>query len=136
MPTELRSPRAKMRPPDPSRLNRVTAARIESPASSTHTLHDEPAATYMKLSGPITSVRVPWPPLGRPDTKVSGVVVPGSSRFTAVCSAKYIVSPRNAMPRSEEHTSELQSRLHLVCRLLLEKKKKTDPSMSIRVGRS
>src|SRR2546429_3585242 len=28
------------------------------------------------------------------------------------------------MRRSEEHTSELQSRLHLVCRLLLEKKKK------------
>src|SRR3989449_8062499 len=27
--------------------------------------------------------------------------------------------------RSEEHTSELQSRLHLVCRVLLEKKKKT-----------
>src|SRR2546422_7306234 len=30
--------------------------------------------------------------------------------------------------RSEEHTSELQSRLHLVCRLLLEKKKKTKAS--------
>src|SRR2546429_2240826 len=29
-------------------------------------------------------------------------------------------------PRSEEHTSELQSRLHLVCRLLLEKKKTSD----------
>src|SRR2546429_7037094 len=29
--------------------------------------------------------------------------------------------------RSEEHTSELQSRLHLVCRLLLEKKKKYTP---------
>src|SRR2546422_4169931 len=29
-----------------------------------------------------------------------------------------------AVRRSEEHTSELQSRLHLVCRLLLEKKKK------------
>src|SRR3712207_2567598 len=28
-------------------------------------------------------------------------------------------------PRSEEHTSELQSRQYLVCRLLLEKKKKT-----------
>src|SRR2546422_8606559 len=28
------------------------------------------------------------------------------------------------LKRSEEHTSELQSRLHLVCRLLLEKKKK------------
>src|SRR3989442_8595212 len=29
-------------------------------------------------------------------------------------------------PRSEEHTSELQSRPHLVCRLLLEKKKKKE----------
>src|SRR2546429_4955950 len=32
--------------------------------------------------------------------------------------------------RSEEHTSELQSRLHLVCRLLLEKKKKKKPKYS------
>src|SRR5256884_6729388 len=31
---------------------------------------------------------------------------------------------REIVERSEEHTSELQSRLHLVCRLLLEKKKK------------
>src|SRR5216684_8832121 len=31
---------------------------------------------------------------------------------------------RRSWTRSEEHTSELQSRLHLVCRLLLEKKKK------------
>src|SRR5687768_18154559 len=32
--------------------------------------------------------------------------------------------PERDRDRSEEHTSELQSRLHLVCRLLLEKKKK------------
>src|SRR2546422_6294798 len=32
--------------------------------------------------------------------------------------------------RSEEHTSELQSRLHLVCRLLLEKKKKKERTIS------
>src|SRR2546422_8062654 len=32
---------------------------------------------------------------------------------------------RGRGPRSEEHTSELQSRLHLVCRLLLEKKKRS-----------
>src|SRR2546422_2775761 len=32
--------------------------------------------------------------------------------------------PASLRVRSEEHTSELQSRLHLVCRLLLEKKKK------------
>src|SRR5687768_17630003 len=36
--------------------------------------------------------------------------------------------------RSEEHTSELQSRLHLVCRLLLEKKKQicTEPRPTVR----
>src|SRR2546422_5076227 len=33
--------------------------------------------------------------------------------------------------RSEEHTSELQSRLHLVCRLLLEKKKKTKDTTTL-----
>src|SRR3989337_410177 len=41
-------------------------------------------------------------------------------------------SPRprpSAPPRSEEHTSELQSRYHLVCRLLLEKKKEDDAGL-------
>src|SRR2546422_8302222 len=36
-------------------------------------------------------------------------------------------------PRSEEHTSELQSRLHLVCRLLLEKKKKNKPNVVLTI---
>src|SRR5256712_9582584 len=36
-----------------------------------------------------------------------------------------------APPRSEEHTSELQSRSDLVCRLLLEKKKKTATSILV-----
>src|SRR5690242_21625103 len=35
-----------------------------------------------------------------------------------------ILSELKARPRSEEHTSELQSHVNLVCRLLLEKKKK------------
>src|SRR2546422_3420159 len=35
----------------------------------------------------------------------------------------FIEFPPDSSARSEEHTSELQSRLHLVCRLLLEKKK-------------
>src|SRR6266702_7720228 len=35
-------------------------------------------------------------------------------------------------PRSEEHTSELQSRGHLVCRLLLEKKKNTHNNVGSR----
>src|SRR5687768_18290836 len=52
--------------------------------------------------------------------------------FTSA-SCSRAISSRSALPtpfisspkvtRSEEHTSELQSRLHLVCRLLLEKKK-------------
>src|SRR3989449_6526180 len=36
---------------------------------------------------------------------------------------KALRRPQVGVERSEEHTSELQSRLHLVCRLLLEKKK-------------
>src|SRR3712207_8716936 len=35
-----------------------------------------------------------------------------------------LLDHRGGVPRSEEHTSELQSRQYLVCRLLLEKKKK------------
>src|SRR5439155_3232429 len=43
--------------------------------------------------------------------------------------SKYLVDADglNKVQRSEEHTSELQSRGHLVCRLLLEKKKQTRP---------
>src|SRR5260370_10905381 len=39
----------------------------------------------------------------------------------------------DAAERSEEHTSELQSHLNLVCRLLLEKKKKNTPRITIRI---
>src|SRR2546422_8036522 len=49
------------------------------------------------------------------------------------------LDPHRRQKRSEEHTSELQSRLHLVCRLLLEKKKPstskappiTNPSIAV-----
>src|SRR3712207_7898713 len=40
------------------------------------------------------------------------------------CRGRWTRVPCNSVPRSEEHTSELQSRQYLVCRLLLEKKKK------------
>src|SRR2546422_6165057 len=43
-----------------------------------------------------------------------------STLFIIVCPVLKSLPP---IGRSEEHTSELQSRLHLVCRLLLEKKK-------------
>src|SRR2546422_4024575 len=45
-------------------------------------------------------------------------------RSEAGLSVRAAASAAHGQARSEEHTSELQSRLHLVCRLLLEKKKK------------
>src|SRR2546429_5627560 len=53
-------------------------------------------------------------PERRSAAKLAGAAVPA-----AVTDARADAPP----DRSEEHTSELQSRLHLVCRLLLEKKK-------------
>src|SRR5690554_2120336 len=64
------------------------------------------------------------------DSDISIIIFTGyPSVDTAVNSMKYNVSdyikkPFDVDERSEEHTSELQSRPHLVCRLLLEKKKK------------
>src|SRR5690348_18125860 len=46
----------------------------------------------------------------------------GSSSITL--STSRVFQSKIRMPRSEEHTSELQSPVHLVCRLLLEKKNK------------
>src|SRR2546427_8225626 len=43
--------------------------------------------------------------------------------FFLPCIAAQVLSAKTATPRSEEHTSELQSQSNLVCRLLLEKKK-------------
>src|SRR5690242_21315652 len=45
------------------------------------------------------------------------------SRFWSPCSAVTAAMRRRSCSRSEEHTSELQSHVNLVCRLLLEKKK-------------
>src|SRR2546422_2840388 len=55
---------------------------------------------------------------------------PVSAPVTAPEALKVPLPPgKSSSPeRSEEHTSELQSRLHLVCRLLLEKKKKARAS--------
>src|SRR3989475_7701961 len=46
-----------------------------------------------------------------------------TSRTPVACGAAPRTLPPRGTPRSEEHTSELQSQSNLVCRLLLEKKK-------------
>src|SRR2546429_6644594 len=48
-----------------------------------------------------------------------------------VFASQFLMRWPSSRMRSEEHTSELQSRLHLVCRLLLEKKKKRNKSSHI-----
>src|SRR5256884_4883612 len=57
--------------------------------------------------------------LGESDSKYGAV----ETRQEAARCAELFKKHREEIDRSEEHTSELQSRLHLVCRLLLEKKK-------------
>src|SRR6202044_4266157 len=51
-----------------------------------------------------------------------------TERTARNCSAPTSCTPTSRPSRSEEHTSELQSRENLVCRLLLEKKKTRDSS--------
>src|SRR5690625_6660860 len=64
----------------------------------------------------------PTPALTTQDSSASTHVSSSSRKLRASSLSK--LSPRSRVsPRSEEHTSELQSRGHLVCRLLLEKKK-------------
>src|SRR2546422_7601709 len=67
----------------------------------------------------------------RPSTAVSLQL--GPSYTTGWTAAQFVTSQADtsAGARSEEHTSELQSRLHLVCRLLLEKKKTIRDTMEI-----
>src|SRR2546429_3608841 len=60
------------------------------------------------------------------ETPPARATVPG--RVDGGLAADGGARPHGLAVRSEEHTSELQSRLHLVCRLLLEKKKKKSPS--------
>src|SRR2546429_3590799 len=57
---------------------------------------------------------------GRMASSCSTVASARASSATRVTSAAWISRLSTLTQRSEEHTSELQSRLHLVCRLLLE----------------
>ena len=64
--------------------------------------------------------------VGQRGIVVVWVVVRG--RGIGYCGFSTYISIGRLNIRSEEHTSELQSRLHIVCRLLREKKKTTTPT--------
>src|SRR2546422_6181157 len=61
---------------------------------------------------------------GRTEERSFEALADWSSRFANFLEADGVAKGDRVAVRSEEHTSELQSRLHLVCRLLLEKKKR------------
>src|SRR2546422_2181913 len=77
-----------------------------------------PRSTLFPYTTLFRSVPAPEPP-----RRDGGWVLQQPERRSCVLSLVAPGATRGAT-RSEEHTSELQSRLHLVCRLLLEKKKK------------
>src|SRR2546422_3486338 len=70
---------------------------------------------------PPRSTLFPYTTLFRSNTSPASAGTWGSRALTDSTTSR---STAPVWWRSEEHTSELQSRLHLVCRLLLEKKKK------------
>src|SRR5205809_5163652 len=78
---------------------------------------------------PPTSTLFPYTTLFRSQPWTSELAPRCARKLGPQAYRRHMRSPRDLSAnsrgdRSEEHTSELQSRLHLVCRLLLEKKKK------------
>src|SRR2546429_7245688 len=78
---------------------------------------------------PPRSTLFPYTTLFRSGPSSSGAGASSTKEVSKGCIPMFgtpdATSIGNNLRRSEEHTSELQSRLHLVCRLLLEKKKMT-----------
>src|SRR4030043_829638 len=76
---------------------------------------------FLMIRRPPRSTLFPYTTLFRSQVLkyISGIF----SNSCQACRVSSIASPGPRPSRSEEHTSELQSRLHLVCRLLLEKQK-------------
>src|SRR2546422_4782486 len=72
---------------------------------------------------PPRSTLFPYTTLFRSLLAELGVDLVDDASFEVALEPRDHVFARGVVGRSEEHTSELQSRLHLVCRLLLEKKK-------------
>src|SRR3989449_6067291 len=77
---------------------------------------------------PPRSTLFPYTTLFRSDPGGRVALHPGKRRAVSPIARPGLLEHRLLAVRSEEHTSELQSRLHLVCRLLLEKKKKQTPT--------
>src|SRR5215475_14637708 len=83
---------------------------------------------FLMIRRPPRSTLFPYTTLFR-SRRVQASWRPSCSSGRSLCrSCTHSPTRASRMPRSEEHTSELQSRENLVCRLLLEKKKKKQPT--------
>src|SRR2546429_1730062 len=114
-------------PPLPSTIPRSTSSFAMPRSSSPALSPARPSSScFLNISTPVTTVlRVSRKPTI--STSSPTFTLPRSIRPVTTVPRPEIekissIGIRNGL-RSEEHTSELQSRLHLVCRLLLEKKK-------------
>src|SRR2546422_3011543 len=90
---------------------------------------------FLMIRRPPRSTLFPYTTLFRsspPTTLGSAPSMPATTMITLAARSTSVCVRR----RSEEHTSELQSRLHLVCRLLLEKKKKRSYTTSTAATRA
>src|SRR3989475_12480051 len=98
-----------------------TAAKQAPTRKANRTLGSRTSSTITLRLTPEAPVRVSSPPLSRMRaTSPNGIRSdPNWRQATPPISA---IATSNAITRSEEHTSELQSQSNLVCRLLLEKK--------------
>src|SRR2546422_4493968 len=81
---------------------------------------------FLMIRRPPRSTLFPYTTLFRSGVSEARVIYQNATHCLRSHSIKVssILPTHSFVIRSEEHTSELQSRLHLVCRLLLEKKKK------------
>src|SRR5256884_1186795 len=113
--------------------------QVTVPAAAAALLAARLEAAGAVAAGPATlelsRILAGWPRLG---AEVDDRTIPQEARLDQIGGVSYTKGCYTGQEtvarlhfrghvRSEEHTSELQSRLHLVCRLLLEKKKQTHP---------
>src|SRR2546429_4902717 len=80
---------------------------------------------FLMIRRPPRSTLFPYTTLFRSACCSPVLIGCGSTKVLRMQIYFFSASASTFVDRSEEHTSELQSRLHLVCRLLLEKKKPT-----------
>src|SRR2546429_1160025 len=92
------------------------AARVRGQNQPAHATR--PAFFFLMIRRPPRSTLFPYTTLFRSPSRVPLELDP-----VEITRARLVAALLLFHHRSEEHTSELQSRLHLVCRLLLEKKK-------------